>query len=528
MKKAIILSLLLLFFILNFLSAQRESLTYDEQVHLKAGIEEWQTRIFSLDANNPPLIREIAALPILFGAGRLISSPFPAHQYFPARMTIIILSLILAGVVFWYVKKHIGWTAGLLSLFFFVFEPNLLAHSHYVTLDLGTTLFFVLAYFSFLNFLETTSLKNGLIWGLFLGLALASKVTIIPALAISFLIAAWIKKKIFKPTFWKKAFLGIIGSLLIVWATYFFTFAPIIAERHDPTRLSERILAFADEKNYSFLKSIIFFLKGKPIPLGYYLATLKNGLVYNLRPHEVEFLGRFYPNNRFWFLPVIIALKTPLPLLILFLAGIFLALRKKKKPIFFVLMPVFFMILFFSLSNVQTRLRYSLPIYPFMIIVAAFAAEWLSKKHLGKIILGLLFAWYFLGTIFSFPHFISYANEIAGPKEKRIFLFSDSDYDWGQSLFGLKKYVEKENIASVKLSYCGTDNPAEYGLVADRPFAERFEDRCPLYQIKLKEEGKKIIAISLTNYYYCGYYQQSEFSKNKVSEIIGDSILVFK
>ena len=160
--------------------------------------------------------------------------------------------------------------------------------------------------------------------------------------------------------------------------------------------------------------------------------------------------------------------------------------------------------------------------------MAALGADWLSKKHFGKVILGILLVWYFIGTIFSFPHFISYANEIAGPRQTRIFLFSDSNYDWGQGLFDLKKYVEENNIASVGLSYCGTDNPAEYGLAADRPFAERFEDRCPLYQIKLKEEGKKIIAISLTNYYYCGYYQHSEFSKDKVSEIVGDSILIFK
>lgn len=508
MKKIIILSLLLLFFALNLLSAQRESLTYDEPVHLKAGLEEWQKRDFSMDPNMPPLIREIGVLPILFSG---------QSQFLPARLMITGLSLILAIVVFKF--------AGLFALFLYVFEPNILANSHYLTLDIGATLFFVLAYLSFLKFLDKTSVKTTLIWGLFLGLALTSKVTMIPALFLSFILVTLIKRKKLNRAFWKKTFVGIGFTILVIWAVYFFTFAPIIAERKDPTRLSERIMVLAEERNYPFVKELILWAKETPVPLGYYLATLKNSFVFNLKPHQTDFLGKLYPESRWYFLPVIFLLKTPIPLLIFGGLGILAAFRKKT---FFLLIPIVAIFLIFSLSEIHPRLRYILPVYPFLIMMATLGADWLSKKHFGKVILGILLVWYFLGTIFSFPHFISYANEITGPRQTRLFLFSDSNYDWGQSLFDLKKYVEENNIANVGLSYFGTDNPAEYGLVADRPFAERFEDRCPLYSIKLKEEGRKIIAISLTNYYYCGYYQQSEFSKDKVSEIVGDSIFIFK
>jgi len=521
MKKVLILVLLLSFFALNFLSAQRESLTYDEPVHLKAGLEEWQKRDFSMDANNPPLIREIAALPVVLGIA-------PGRQYLPSRLTITLLGLILALVVFKYAVKKFGWQTGLIALLLFVFEPSILANSHYLTLDIGVTLFFVLAYLSFLKFLDKTSVKNTLIWGLFLGLALTSKVTVIPALFLSFILATLIKRKKLNRAFLKRTFVGIGFTILVIWTVYFFTFAPIIAERKNPTRLSERIMVLAEERNYPFVKELILWAKETPVPLGYYLATLKNGLVFNLSSHRIDFLGRFYPDNRFYFLPTLLALKLPISLLLLFFCGLLRGVKEKKKEIFLLLIPVLVMLLIFSFGHLPPRVRYLLPVYPFLIMMAALGADWLSKKHFGKVILGILLVWYFIGTIFSFPHFISYANEIAGPRQTRIFLFSDSNYDWGQGLFDLKKYVEENNIASVGLSYCGTDNPAEYGLAADRPFAERFEDRCPLYQIKLKEEGKKIIAISLTNYYYCGYYQQFEFSKDKVSEIVGDSILIFK
>jgi len=261
MKKVLVLVLLLSFFTLNFLSAQRESLTYDEPVHLKAGLEEWQKRDFSMDANNPPLIREIAALPVVLGIA-------PGRQYLPSRLTITLLGLILALVVFKYAAKKFGWQTGLIALLLFVFEPSILANSHYLTLDIGTTLFFVLAYLSFLKFLDKTSVKTTLIWGLFSGLAFASKVTIVPVLLLSFFVLALWKKKLWQKNFLKKSFLGAGVAIVVIWAVYFFALAPVVAEREDPTRLSEKILVFAQVRNYQFLKDIIFFLKLRPIPLG--------------------------------------------------------------------------------------------------------------------------------------------------------------------------------------------------------------------------------------------------------------------
>ena len=105
MKKTFVFILLFLYLFLNIASAFRESLTYDEPVHLKAGIEEWQTRAFSLDANNPPLVREIAALLVIFGLQKLIIFPHPVHQYFPSRLMITFLGIVLAKII----TLYAGW-----------------------------------------------------------------------------------------------------------------------------------------------------------------------------------------------------------------------------------------------------------------------------------------------------------------------------------------------------------------------------------------------------------------------------------
>jgi hypothetical protein len=40
----------------------------------------------------------------------------------------------------------------------------------------------------------------------------------------------------------------------------------------------------------------------------------------------------------------------------------------------------------------------------------------------------------------------------------------DSNLDWGQELKNLKKYMDKNGIKKVSLSYFGTDSPQRYGI----------------------------------------------------------------
>ena len=57
--------LLGVFAFLSFGSASRESLTYDEPIHITSGFLFWKTGVY-LDPLHPPFIRLWAALPLLF------------------------------------------------------------------------------------------------------------------------------------------------------------------------------------------------------------------------------------------------------------------------------------------------------------------------------------------------------------------------------------------------------------------------------------------------------------------------------
>ena len=55
-------------------------------------------------------------------------------------------------------------------------------------------------------------------------------------------------------------------------------------------------------------------------------------------------------------------------------------------------------------------------------------------------------------------------NELAGGPATGYTKLADSNLDWGQDLPGLRQYMERENIDSVKLSYFGRAFPEAYGI----------------------------------------------------------------
>ena len=96
-----------------------------------------QKQTFAIDTYNPPLIRELQMLAVALGS--------KTEKLFVSRLVTVALGLVLLISVYLTTRKHFGAGIGLFALFFLAFEPNFLGHSHYVTLDIGTALFFFLA-----------------------------------------------------------------------------------------------------------------------------------------------------------------------------------------------------------------------------------------------------------------------------------------------------------------------------------------------------------------------------------------------
>lgn len=190
-------------------SLLQENPTVDEVVHLPAGITYWQQGTFRLYPHNPPLVKLVAAIPVL-GAGPVTApvyqmpswtspDPSPAtfaqtfafhnrERYFElfrlARMVMPLFSVIGGLVVYLWSRELYGWGGGLLSLALWVFCPNILAHGRLITADVGSTAIGAAATYAFWRSLKQPSKGRILLAGVLLGLAQLTKFSMILLYAI--------------------------------------------------------------------------------------------------------------------------------------------------------------------------------------------------------------------------------------------------------------------------------------------------------------------------------------------------------
>ncbi len=205
-----VVALLTLHYAMAARSLLLENPTVDEVVHLPAGVTYWQQGTFRLYHHNPPLIKLVAALPVVLSKPEIdplyqsliwrSTDPSPptfsqvfarmnASRYFElfklARLMMPLFSIIGGMAVFAWSRRLYGPWGGLLSLALWVFCPNVLAHARLVTSDLGATALGVAATYLFWRYLQEPTGKRAGLAGLALGIAQLSKFSML------LLLGAW-------------------------------------------------------------------------------------------------------------------------------------------------------------------------------------------------------------------------------------------------------------------------------------------------------------------------------------------------
>jgi 4-amino-4-deoxy-L-arabinose transferase-like glycosyltransferase len=174
--------------------AYRQSATFDENCHTLAGYSYWTRGDFGINPENPPLVKLLAAAPLLrmplryspppqmffkvsclVGGSQFLYSNNADAMLFRARMAASLLTILAALLVCAVAYEMFAPAVGLLALLLFVFEPNLLAHGSLVTTDMALTLFLLATVYSFYRYVKNPSVVRLLLIGICAGLALASK-----------------------------------------------------------------------------------------------------------------------------------------------------------------------------------------------------------------------------------------------------------------------------------------------------------------------------------------------------------------
>ena len=194
-------------------SLLQENATVDEVAHLPAGVSYWQEGTFKLYHHNPPLVKLVAALPVV--ASRPVTAPLYemgswanesqstfaqsfAFLNYPnylelfdrARMVMPLFSVVGGLVVFAWSSRLYGPGGGLLSLALWCLCPNILAHGRLVTSDAAATSIGAGATYLFWRYQKNPSWLRIVLAGLALGLAQLTKFSLVllyglwPALAV--------------------------------------------------------------------------------------------------------------------------------------------------------------------------------------------------------------------------------------------------------------------------------------------------------------------------------------------------------
>src|SRR6185436_18301178 len=156
-------------------------------------------------------------------------------------------------------------------------------------------------------------------------------------------------------------------------------------------------------------------LPAPSLPIG--LAQVR---LHDRGGHNAFLLGKQSRTGWWYYFPVVFFFKTPLPLLILFLAGAFY--RRTRE---FALIAAA-ILLFAMTASLNIGLRHILPIYAPFSIVAAFGAVALWRR--ARLLVIALLAWLVLGVAVAHPDYLAWFNEVAGRNPARIAV--DSNLDW--------------------------------------------------------------------------------------------------
>jgi hypothetical protein len=488
---ACVLALLCLLQLQLVLSDRRNSITWDEAHHLFSGYMSWKQADFGLNPEVPPLVKMLAAAPLLrmpLHVPKLQGRPFQTECFldgkdfvfkndagrllFRARMAVSVLTLLLALLIFFAAQEMFSTGAALFALALFVLDPNLLAHGALVTTDAGAACLIFAAIYAFYRYAKRPSAGRLLVVSLATGMAILTKFTGILVIPMFVLLA--VREIAARPALERKRnalqwlyALAAMGAIVyvMIWAAYGFRYAarPNGFSLHPP--LAEYLQQVPSSSDAHLLASMA---RVHLLPESFLYGLANTKITAEIDPSY--FFGRVYPHGTWLYFPAAFLIKSTVPLLALCglaLAAILMCKLKQPRELWFLLLPPALYFLVAMRNHMDIGARHLLPIYPFLYILGAGAAwAFLRADRRWAYVLAVLLLWQAITSVRVFPAYMAYANELWGGPAKTHLYLSDANVDWGQQLIATRQYLEQHNIQHCWFAYfpAGAIDPADYGI----------------------------------------------------------------
>jgi len=485
--------------VISVILAKNDSGTVDEVAHIPSGYSYVAYNDFRLNPEHPPLAKAVSGIPLLFTKNAELTKSAAwddinqweagwdfiyrlgndADQIlFLTRLPMIVLLLILGIYLYKFAAELFGRKVAVFILTLFVFYPDLLAHGHLVTTDVAAALGFTLAIYYYYRYTKERSKKSLIIAGVAFGLAQLLKFSSFLLIPIFFIYALYLgfqKRKSaggFLKAFWSEFKSTILLGIVSLFVIYF-VYLPFIW--NTSSEIEHQLIEsnLTNDIRTLPLRNFLHFFENSPFlrAIGHYIlgVFLVFGRVGG--GNSTYILGHFSDKSISWYFPVAWLLKTPLPIIILYLSGIVTfawGLIKRVKRDYWIswliLTPVIIYWVVTLKGSLNIGIRHLMPTIPFVLLFIGYQLKSIinsAKIGWQKTTIGTLTAWLIAGTVINYPGYISYFNELTYGTEKHDILV-DSSLDWGQDMKRLQKYLEDNNISLIKVDYFGGSVPEYY------------------------------------------------------------------
>jgi hypothetical protein len=390
------------------------------------------------------------------------------------RYFMVIYTILVALVLYKWIRHLFGPKAWIFPLLFFLFDPTVLSYSMIITSDMASGACLLATAYHLYLFYRTRRPRQFISFSVWLGLGLVCKASLlffVPFLALftaALMLAGQLRFNVLKLVKYTLLLAAIV--IIVINLAYYGK------DTFQPLQASEFRSAVFQKLSGSFLGAVPV-----PVPNSYiagldmlqYHGELGAGQPGSTYP-GVFLHGEAKYKGGFWYYYLYTGLfKLPVAILVLVLAGLISAIVLLRRHFisthaWYVFPLVFFFLVLSLLNPFQIGFRHILLIYPLLVmcIAAVLASGQRRYKWSGAVIMSLL-AYMIVSLAATFPHLIAYTNELAFDKKNVFRELNDASIDYGQGRTALNDFLQKN--PGIKRP-TGAHTPGRYIVTASELF----------------------------------------------------------
>ncbi len=488
-------------------SVRQKSPILHEPLYTYAGYQYLTRGAYRINFDSPPLLKQVAALPLLsLGLDPMVDPDDNvqkrAHRFVHdnrrsvedivgrARAPFLFFGVLLGIVVFRWATELYGTAAGLLALWLYAFNPALIGQCGFANHDFGLACLSVVSLYACWRLAGRPTVMRAVGTGTVLGCALVTKFSallLLPTLVVlglaDALVRAGVGKRL-RAVARRAALLAVVMVMaaLVVWADYGFMTGAIDVEAY--RQVLERLAPGGVLTRLAAHLPPTVTLPASPYLEGALLQTFHGWI-----GHINYLFGEVSSKGWWYYYLVTFLFRVPIPV---FVIGILRAATWRMTDRAHVWSEIWLLayavltIVLFSMSRTQLGERYVLVVYPLLFVflsgLAASASGDLGRSAVkgtgteapvlafglrrSRVVLAacvvLCLAWYAGAAWRTYPDYLTYFNPIAGGPDAGYRKIVEG-VDLGQDAAELQRFVAARGISEMKVSCFGCPPPGDLG-----------------------------------------------------------------